>query len=686
MRNDAGEALLERADGAPLVLGVGEVLPFSPTRRARRVAAGRRRAHDRGGARGRCRSTSSTCTSRSRPSASSVALRHSRALNVGSFHAPDRADPLDAARPARCRSCCSARLDARTASYGATRDLLQRYFPGDYRVIPPGAEPQPLARATAQDPSAAGIDRRRGARGAAHLPARAAGAAGRARLARDRLVAAAAGARRRRSAGCCATGSTFVDAGPAAERRCCARPDVARARLRGHPRDPGQRSCGRSPAASCPVASRLPVYEELLGRRRARARVRARRRARRSSGSPRAADRRAGAPLARARAGRGSCAVKFGWSRGRRRARGRSTRGSSPGATTARRRPQVRARLAARPLIDVDLHMHTDHSYDCATPVEVLLAEARARGLGAIAVTDHNEISGRARGPRQGRRDRGDRRRGGQDRRAGRGDRPVHRGEDPARDDAPGDDRRDQAPGRARVRAAPVRPAALGPRLRAPARGARRRRRDRGLQPADRDHASSTRRRSGSPPSTGSRPAPGPTPTCPRGSARCGSGCATSTAPKSSWSRCATPTSSATRPACCTSRRSSSCRPRRCRSRRAGPRASAACAAPRAAMRDERPAPQVLMHSQGQAREPSNPDSDAGYRRRDPREVPRARDPRAERFRARAPVVPPLPARRADARARAPATRRPTSSWSSTPRGPRRSRRASRSTGAPATR
>jgi len=38
--------------------------------------------------------------------------------------------------------------------------------------------------------------------------------------------------------------------------------------------------------------------------------------------------------------------------------------------------------------------MHTDHSYDCATPVEVLLAEAAARGLGAIAVTDHNEISG----------------------------------------------------------------------------------------------------------------------------------------------------------------------------------------------------------------------------------------------------------------------------------------------------
>ena len=56
--------------------------------------------------------------------------------------------------------------------------------------------------------------------------------------------------------------------------------------------------------------------------------------------------------------------------------------------------PAVRRRLEGRALIDVDLHMHTDHSPDCATPVEVLLATARAQGLGAIAVTDHNEISG----------------------------------------------------------------------------------------------------------------------------------------------------------------------------------------------------------------------------------------------------------------------------------------------------
>jgi predicted metal-dependent phosphoesterase TrpH len=56
--------------------------------------------------------------------------------------------------------------------------------------------------------------------------------------------------------------------------------------------------------------------------------------------------------------------------------------------------PEIRARIAERPLIEVDLHMHTDHSTDCATPVDVLLRTARDRGLGAIAITDHNEVSG----------------------------------------------------------------------------------------------------------------------------------------------------------------------------------------------------------------------------------------------------------------------------------------------------
>jgi len=57
-------------------------------------------------------------------------------------------------------------------------------------------------------------------------------------------------------------------------------------------------------------------------------------------------------------------------------------------------KPAVRRRIERRPLIEVDLHMHTDHSPDCATPVDVLLSTARERGLGAIAITDHNEVSG----------------------------------------------------------------------------------------------------------------------------------------------------------------------------------------------------------------------------------------------------------------------------------------------------
>jgi hypothetical protein len=57
-------------------------------------------------------------------------------------------------------------------------------------------------------------------------------------------------------------------------------------------------------------------------------------------------------------------------------------------------KPELRRRLSGREFIHVDLHMHTDHSPDCATPVDELLGTAKQVGLGAIAVTDHNEISG----------------------------------------------------------------------------------------------------------------------------------------------------------------------------------------------------------------------------------------------------------------------------------------------------
>ncbi|HET8822455.1 MAG TPA: PHP domain-containing protein, partial [Thermoleophilaceae bacterium] len=56
--------------------------------------------------------------------------------------------------------------------------------------------------------------------------------------------------------------------------------------------------------------------------------------------------------------------------------------------------PGLRRKLRSRDFVHVDLHMHTDHSPDCATPVGTLLDAAKRVGLGAIAITDHNEISG----------------------------------------------------------------------------------------------------------------------------------------------------------------------------------------------------------------------------------------------------------------------------------------------------
>jgi predicted metal-dependent phosphoesterase TrpH/glycosyltransferase involved in cell wall biosynthesis len=49
---------------------------------------------------------------------------------------------------------------------------------------------------------------------------------------------------------------------------------------------------------------------------------------------------------------------------------------------------------ADQALVVADLHMHTHHSGDCATPVDDLLDEALERGLDTIAVTDHNTIAG----------------------------------------------------------------------------------------------------------------------------------------------------------------------------------------------------------------------------------------------------------------------------------------------------
>jgi predicted metal-dependent phosphoesterase TrpH len=50
--------------------------------------------------------------------------------------------------------------------------------------------------------------------------------------------------------------------------------------------------------------------------------------------------------------------------------------------------------LADRDWIVVDLHTHTSASHDCRVSPELLLGQAEAEGLGAIAVTDHNVFDG----------------------------------------------------------------------------------------------------------------------------------------------------------------------------------------------------------------------------------------------------------------------------------------------------
>ncbi|HEY5431136.1 MAG TPA: glycosyltransferase [Solirubrobacteraceae bacterium] len=381
------DTLLEDADGEPLVLGVGEVLPFAPARR--RTASLPVDV---------ARTIEEALTALPldivdvhepfAPSASSVALRHSRALNVGSFHAPTERI-LSTQLTGPLSRLLFARMDARIASYAATRTLLQRYFGGDYAVISPGADagaersrepgatPELVMVAT-EERAAVRVFLRALRALPAELPWHAtiwsprpaAPPATLNRLLRER--------------------TTFVDASDRDEAAVLAGADIAVFASDGDRATPGTlvRALG---AGAVPVASRLPVYEEVLGdgerglmfepaetetliahltrlisdptllTRTAQES----RRLREQLAWPRVA---------------GELEAVYAELAGRR----RDTAGDR----------KLRARLARRPLIDVDLHMHTDHSNDCATPVEVLLSEARARGLGAIAVTDHNEISG----------------------------------------------------------------------------------------------------------------------------------------------------------------------------------------------------------------------------------------------------------------------------------------------------
>jgi glycosyltransferase involved in cell wall biosynthesis len=377
------EALLERADGGPVLVGIGEVLS---------LASSRRRAPSLPVDVSRTIEAALTNLPLDvvhvhepfAPTAASVALRHSRALNVGSFHEPtERVLSLQLARPLSRH--LFGRLDARVASYRATRELMQTYFPAEYDVIRPGATP--AARRPGSRPrllASAGEDRaamRLFLRALRALPAELDWEA--AVWSREpwRLPTAAGRALRERV--------TVLDGQSVSEAEALAGADVLVLASEGTRPSPGTLVGGLA-AGVTTIASRLPIYEELLddadwGLEFEPGDVQTLT-AHLLSVIADPAARRPGSAQAKA------LRDQFSWDCAA------DQLEQVYGRLVARRRPvangALRGRLGKRPLIDVDLHMHTDHSHDCATPVEVLLSEAKARGLGAIAVTDHNEISG----------------------------------------------------------------------------------------------------------------------------------------------------------------------------------------------------------------------------------------------------------------------------------------------------
>jgi glycosyltransferase involved in cell wall biosynthesis len=323
------------------------------------------------------------------PSAASAALRHSRALNVGTFHSTtERFVSTQVAR--KVVELLFGRLDGRTASFAATRDLVERYFPGDYTVIHPGAELQERsAKKEAGPPEIVFSDAEE--RGALRIFIRALR-----RLPRELDWRATIWLHDPASASAPTLSRRLRErvtlAGPAhgSEAQHLARATIAVAASSGTA--PAPQLVLRSMAGGAvPVVSRLPQYEELVRDGELgplfepRDALTLAAQLERLLRDPALVSGYAGAIAERRH--------DFDWSRVAdeyedlyERIAARRHDANGP--------PQLRKRLGSRGFVHVDLHMHTDHSPDCATPVDTLLDTAKRVGLGAIAITDHNEISG----------------------------------------------------------------------------------------------------------------------------------------------------------------------------------------------------------------------------------------------------------------------------------------------------
>jgi glycosyltransferase involved in cell wall biosynthesis len=359
-----------------LVLGVGEVLPFRSARRPASVPVDVARTIE--GLLDKVAFDFVHVHEPFAPSVPAAALRHSRALNVGSFHAPtERLISTQVAR--RVVELFFGRLDARTAAWPTTQELMGRWFPAPYELIRPGtAESAPHVRSGPVE-IAFVADEERAAqrlflRALRRLPM---APPWRATLIADEwrtlpLLRRNLADRVRFRTGAGSEALDWANVMVFASSGIAPAPSLLRSAVAGQ---------------VAPVASRLPLYDGILedGERGLLfepgdieilvAQLT------RLIEEPDELDR-----FARPGPRRPWSAVVDELEELYERVAARRHDGHTNG--------DLRPRLASRALIDVDLHMHTDHSSDCATPVEALLGEAKARGLGAIAVTDHNEISG----------------------------------------------------------------------------------------------------------------------------------------------------------------------------------------------------------------------------------------------------------------------------------------------------
>jgi predicted metal-dependent phosphoesterase TrpH/glycosyltransferase involved in cell wall biosynthesis len=378
-------------DGCVQVLAVGQSLPFPPARRGPAVSLPFDVSRTMEELLGLAQFDFVHVHEPFAPSASSAALRHSHALNVGSFHAAtERVLSTQLAR--RLVELLFGRLDGRTASFAATRDLVARFFPGDYTVVPPGADAvTPRDQAAGDDDTVEIIFCLEEERAALRLFIRALRrlplemrwrATVWSRLHGPEPTVPLSRALRERV--------RFVGPADGSEAQFLSRADVAVAASTGISPTP-QLLLRAQAGGAVPVAAGLPVYEEALGDGE-----------RGLLFDPRDATMLASqltrlvsdtALRSRLHAAAAASREDMSWSRTA------DAVEELYGEISQRRhdpdgQPEVRRRLASRKFVHVDLHMHTDHSSDCATPVETLITSAERAGLGAIAVTDHNEISG----------------------------------------------------------------------------------------------------------------------------------------------------------------------------------------------------------------------------------------------------------------------------------------------------